>query len=332
MKEALYYEKTAGGDTACSLCPHNCRIKEGKRGICGVRENRGGVLYSLVYSRPCATHIDPIEKKPLYHFLPGSRSFSIGTAGCNLQCMHCQNWDLSRAKPENIPCPVVETDEIIRLAESHGCASISYTYNEPSVNFEYILETSQKARKKNIKNVMVTNGYISPEPLKDLYRYIDAANVDLKGFNDDFYKKICRAKLEPVLHTLSALPSMGVWIEITNLIIPGNNDSPDEIRGMCRWIRDNVGTEYPIHFTAFHPDYKMLDAPPTPMSILQQAREIALDEGIRYVYQGNVRAETPTACPSCGSVLIRRTVFHVDENRIVEGKCTCGAAIPGIWT
>jgi len=290
------------------------------------------MLISLVYARPCATHIDPIEKKPLYHFLPGSRSFSIGTAGCNLQCMHCQNWNLSRSRPENIPCPVVETDEIVRMAAAHTCASISYTYNEPGMNFEYVLETSQKAHEAGIKNIMVTNGYLSPEPLKDLYRFIDAANVDLKSFNDEFYKKICKARLEPVLQTIESLHKMNVWIEITTLIIPGHNDDAGEIKNMCEWIKTTIGTEYPLHFSAFHPDYKLQDAVPTPVSTLSMARNIALDTGLRYVYLGNVRTETPTVCPACGRILVSRTVFSVTENNIVDGKCTCGASIAGVWS
>ncbi len=331
MKEALFYRKIDGQKVECHLCPHTCRISEGKRGICGVRENRDGVLISLVYARPCATHIDPIEKKPLYHFLPGSKSFSIGTAGCNLQCMHCQNWNLSRARPESIPCPVVDSDELIKMAISYKCASIAYTYNEPSMNFEYVLETAQKARARNIKNIMVTNGYISPEPLKELYRYIDAANVDLKGFRDEFYKKICKARLEPVLTTLKELHAMGVWLEITNLIIPGYNDGPDEITELCGWIRDTLGTQYPLHFSAFHPDYKLLDAAPTPAGTLARAREIAVSAGLKYVYLGNVRVETPTTCPHCGRTLVSRTVFQVTENKIIKGKCPCGETIAGVW-
>ncbi len=331
MHEALHYEKLENGRVKCALCPHNCSIGEGKRGTCGVRENKKGTLVSLVYSKPCAMHVDPIEKKPLYHFLPGSRSFSIGTAGCNLQCMHCQNWNLSRTKPESIACPVIDPDEITAMASKYGCASISYTYNEPSMNYEFVLETARKAHGKGIRNVMVTNGYISPGPLEELYAHIDAANVDLKAFSDDFYRKICKGRLEPVLQTLKKLSSMDVWVEITNLLIPRHNDGSDEIERMCRWIMENLGADHPVHFSAFHPDYKLTDVPSTPVSTLMRAREIALKAGLAYVYLGNVRSETPTACPRCGSVLISRTIFEVNENRITGGRCACGNEIPGVW-
>lgn len=331
MKEALYYIKRDGDTVQCELCPHNCIIKEGKSGICNARQNNGGILYSLIYKKPCAVHVDPIEKKPLYHFLPGSRSFSIGTVGCNLRCMHCQNWELSTSSPGDVFCNTLSSDDCVKLATQYECQSISYTYNEPSINFEYVLETAQKAHASGIKNVMVTNGFINEKPLRQLYQYIDAANVDLKAFDDEFYKKICKARLEPVLKTLTILKEMNVWIEVTNLVIPTHNDSTELIQKLVEWFVKNLGNDVPLHFTAFYPAHKMTNVPPTPLRVLKNAYDIAYKAGIHYIYLGNVRESSVTRCPSCGRDLIVRSGFNVMRTNLHDGKCICGATIPGVW-
>ena len=333
MKEALHYTVRDDGKVQCRLCPHHCVLSDGKRGICRVRENRGGKLYSLVYEMPCAIHVDPIEKKPLYHFLPGSLSMSVGTAGCNMTCMHCQNWELSNSDPEKIPCSRLDTDTLVSRSREQDCRSIAYTYNEPGINYEYVLEASKKARDNGLKNVLVTNGYLEIDPGKQLYPFIDAANVDLKGFNDSFYRKICGAKLQPVLDTLKLLKEMNVWIEVTTLVIPGYNDSDEEIEKMCKWIVENLGKEYPLHFSAYYPAHKLQDAPPTPIGTLERARDIAVDEGIRYVYLGNVRTPAVTMCPSCGEEVLSRNIFRMSANKLDDGKCNnCGTTLPGVWS
>jgi len=331
MKEALYYTKHGEDAVQCVLCPHNCIIKEGKSGICNARQNTGGKLYSLIYEKPCATHVDPIEKKPLYHFLPGSRSFSLGTVGCNLKCMHCQNWELSTSSPNDVYCHTLTADDCVKLAIQYECQSISYTYNEPSINIEYVLETAVKAHDKGIKNVMVTNGFINEEPLRDLYRHIDAANVDLKAFDDDFYKKICKARLEPVLKTLTILKEMNVWIEVTNLVIPTHNDDVTMIQKLVDWFVHNLGTDVPLHFTAFYPAHKLTNVPPTPLRVLKQAYDIAYKAGIKFIYLGNVRERSVTRCPSCGRDLVVRSGFNVMRTNLHDGKCICQTAIPGVW-
>lgn len=331
MKEALHYAKIEDQKVRCLLCPHECVISSGNTGICGVRENREGTLYSLVYARPCAVHTDPIEKKPLYHFLPGSRSLSIGTTGCNMQCKHCQNWSLSRAKPGEVDSTMLGPGEAVKYARISDCTSISYTYNEPGINYEYVHDTAMLARSNKLKNVMVTNGYMSKAPLMELYKHIDAANIDLKGFSEDFYRKICGASLEPVLESIKAVKELGVWIEITNLVIPGYNDDPGDIRKLCRWVAENAGAGTPLHFTAFFPTYKLKDAPHTPQSTLIRAGDIAREEGLNFIYTGNIRADNFTECPICGAILISRGVTGVIQNNIINGKCSCGNDVPGVW-
>lgn len=331
MKEAQYYHLHGEDSVQCVLCPHNCIIKEGKTGICGVRQNKDGTLYSLIYEKPCAVHVDPIEKKPLYHFMPGSKSYSLGTVGCNLKCMHCQNWELSTSLPGEVFCNTLTSDDCVKLALQYECASISYTYNEPGINFEYVLETAIKAHEKGIKNVMVTNGYINEEPLRELYQHIDAANVDLKAFDDDFYKTVCKARLQPVLKTLTILKEMNVWIEVTNLVIPTYNDDSASIQKLVDWFVEHLGTQTPLHFTAFHPSHRMTGVPPTSLRLLKNAYDIAYRSGIHYIYLGNIRERSITRCPSCGRDLIIRSGFHVMRTNLHDGKCICGEAIPGVW-
>lgn len=330
MKEALYYKKHKEG-VRCCLCPHNCIIPEGKRGNCCVRENTGSKLYSLVYGKACSLAIDPIEKKPLYHFLPGHSSFSMATVGCNLHCLHCQNSAISQSK--SIVGKEVAPEEIVKLAIAEGCKSISYTYTEPTVYYEYALETAKIARKQGIKNVMVSNGFINEKPLKEFCRYLDAANIDLKGFTDEFYKKTCFARLDPILDSLRIFYEKKVWLEITNLIIPGLNDDTKDIKKMCNWIKDNLGTDVPLHFSRFFPNYRLTNLGPTPPESLVKARDISKNVGINYTYIGNIFIDGAdnTYCPKCGNLLIEREGFNVLQNNILAGKCRCGQTIAGVF-
>jgi pyruvate formate lyase activating enzyme len=332
MKEALYYKKLADEKVNCTLCPKNCIIAEGKYGFCNARKNIEGKLYSAVYGNPSSMCIDPIEKKPLYHFLPGSTSLSIGTFGCNLSCKHCQNWTIARAKPPE-SFEEATPEVLVEQAVDQGCASISYTYNEPAIFFEYVLDTAKLARKKGLRNVIVTNGFINEKPLKEWATVIDAANVDLKAFNEKFYSEICLAKLQPVLKTLKIISKTKMWFEITNLIIPTKNDDFNEIKKMCGWIKANIGTEKPLHFTAFYPCYKMMGVPPTSPETLKKARKIALGIGIKYVYTGNVTADegSHTYCPKCKQPVIQRSYFSIISNEIKNSKCPCGEKVAGVW-
>ena len=335
LKEASYYETLAGGRVKCHLCPRECALDEGQRGICGVRVNLGGRLRSMVYARPVSIHIDPVEKKPLFHMLPGSRALSVATVGCNLGCIFCQNYEISQALPEEVRRYRVGPEKLVEAAVKRKCEGIAYTYTEPTVFFEYMRDTARLASKKGIKNYWITCGQIQAEPLKELCTYIDAANVDLKGFRDTFYVKYCNARLAPVLRSLKILDKQGVHVEVTNLVIPGANDDPEMIRSMCRWIVHELGADTPVHFSRFHPAYKMTRTPATPLDTLKTARSIAGEEGLHYVYIGNVRMKgaEDTICPECGKTVIERTGFFVHANHIKNGKCeTCGAPVAGVWT
>lgn len=333
LKECMFYEKLKDNKIQCHLCPRHCMIEEGKRGNCNVRENQKGRLYSLVYAKPCAIAIDPIEKKPLYHFMPGSSVYSIGTAGCNLHCKFCQNWTTSQAAPEEVTSMTITPKQVIEEAEYQGCHAIAYTYNEPIIFYEYVLDCAKLAKKKGIKNIIVCNGFINPEPLEEWCKYIDAANIDLKAFTDKFYKEVTGAWIKPVLESLKTIKKQGVWLEITNLIIPTLNDKPAEIKKMCKWIKENIGTTTPLHFTAFYPCYKLIDIKPTPKATLIKAKSIADKEGLKYVYIGNVPAEkeSNTYCPKCGNLLLERGWFNITQNNIKKGKCSCGHEAEGIW-
>jgi pyruvate formate lyase activating enzyme len=334
MKEALYYKALKNKIVQCFICPRKCIIKEGERGFCKSRENRNGKLYSLVYAIPCSVNVDPIEKKPLFHFLPGTTAYSVGTSGCNLRCKFCQNWQISQAMPEDVPFIDLKPEKVVEEAIANGCKSIAYTYTEPTIFYEYMLDTAKLAKKKGIKNVYVSNGFINEEPLKELCRYIDAANIDLKGFSDDFYRQITGAWLQPVLDTLKTLKKEGVWIEITNLIIPTLNDDAAMIRKMCLWIKGQLGDDIPLHFSRFFPDYKLMDLPPTSPETLIKAKEIAEKAGLKYIYIGNLKTEKDeqTKCPKCGKVLVNREWFRATENNIKNGSCySCGEKIEGVW-
>jgi pyruvate formate lyase activating enzyme len=334
MKEALFYKKLGDEMVECGLCSHGCRIQDSQRGICGVRENRKGTLSSLVYGKVIARAVDPIEKKPLFHFLPGSRSYSVATVGCNFGCGNCQNFEISQMPKDRktIIGEEVSPEEIVLAAKRKNCESIAYTYTEPVIFFEYAYDTAKLAKKEGIKNVFVTNGYISEEALVEIKPYLDAANIDLKGFSDEVYRKNCGARLNPVLDSIRLHKSLGIWIEITTLVIPTLNDSEKELRKIAEFVRE-VGEEIPWHVSRFHPMYKLLDLAPTPVTTLHRAREIGLEAGLRYVYEGNVLGEAGenTYCHKCGKQLIRRYGHQIMENRIENSACYyCSARIDGV--
>jgi len=309
-------------------------VAKGKRGICRVRENREGKYYSLVYGNPCAVHLDPIEKKPFFHVLPNTTSFSLATAGCNFQCKFCQNWEISQASPEDVYSFEVPPDLMVKRAKEAGAHSIAYTYVEPTIFYEYMLDICQLAKKADLLNVTHSNGFINPEPLRNLCKVLDAANIDLKGFSENFYHELCNGELTPVLETLRTLKKEKVHVEITNLIIPTKNDEMSEIKEMCLWIKRELGADTPIHFSRFHPLYKLKTLPPTPVSTLDKARAAALSAGLEYVYVGNVPGHEGenTFCPKCKKMIIQRTGYMVGEINVKDGKCKyCGKPIPGIW-
>lgn len=335
LAEARYYRKLEGKRVQCILCPHGCEVTEGERGECGVRENIGGTYYSLNYGRPCAQHVDPVEKKPLFHVFPGVRVFSIAAVGCNLNCLFCQNWQISQADPEEVAYEEVSADEIVKRAMDKGCPLIAYTYSEPTVFFEYMLEIAKKAHEKGIINTCHSNGFINPEPLSELYRYIDAANIDLKGFTSEYYSGMCGGALEPVLESLKAIVKKGVHLELTNLMVPTKNDKMETVRNMVKWIKGELGPDVPVHFSRFYPRYKLRNLPPTPVETLERAREVALEEGLHFVYIGNVppghEAEN-TYCPHCHKLLVERRGYVVKKNVIQGGECPdCKKPIPGRW-
>jgi pyruvate formate lyase activating enzyme len=335
MKEAYLYEKDSKGKVRCLLCNHRCLISDGKRGICCVRDNSKGILYSLVYEKLVSANVDPIEKKPFFHFLPGSKAFSIATVGCNFQCLHCQNHEISQLpnNTENITGKEVSCEEIVAMAQKYNCDSISYTYTEPTVFFEYAYDTAKIAHAKGLKNNFVTNGYMTAEALDMIAPYLDGANVDLKAFSEEFYKTICGAKLKPVLESIAKMHDLGIWVEVTTLIIPTLNDAEEELRKIAHFIR-SLSPEIPWHVSAFYPTYKMLDKPRTSAETIRRAREIGLEEGLKYVYTGNIPGEEGenTACPNCNKVLIKRWGYQIAENSVTEGTCPqCGTPIAGVW-
>jgi pyruvate formate lyase activating enzyme len=338
VQEARWWEPEPGNKVHCYLCPRHCHIGEGQAGFCFIRANEGGKLYSLGYAHPAALQIDPIEKKPLNHFLPGTRVFSMGTAGCNMGCFFCQNWDISKSRADQVRSSYVPPEDVVMLAIRNGCPSIAFTYNEPTIWGEYVIDICQAAKEHGIKTVMVSNGYVTREAFHDIYDHIDAANIDLKGFTENFYGRITLTHLAPVLETLKWLKNeTNVWFEVTNLIIPTLNDAPNETRALAEWILENLGRDVPLHFTAFHPDFKLRDKPRTPPETLHAARRAALDAGLHYVYEGNIHTHgddggAHTACPACRTILIRRSWHDVELNRLNNGRCPkCGLAIPGRW-
>jgi pyruvate formate lyase activating enzyme len=334
-KEAMLYRTSEGQKVTCFLCRHNCEIAPSKYGICGVRQNREGKLYTLVYGETIAAHVDPIEKKPLYHFLPGTISFSIATIGCNFRCPFCQNWQISqmsKRKDSGIAGQELLPQEVVHAAKKHGCQSISYTYTEPTIFFEYAYDTAKLARKDGLANVFVTNGYMSREALETIKPYLDACNVDLKAFSEDFYREMCGAHLQPVLDLIRQIKDLDIWIEITTLIIPGQNDSEEELTQIARFISE-IDPDIPWHISRFHPDYKYSDSSATPLDTLRLAYTIGKKEGLHYIYIGNVIGESEgTVCPSCQRTLIDRRGFYISDNKVRDGKCPfCGHVIAGIF-
>ena len=335
IKEAMLYEPLDGGKAGCILCAHRCRILPGKFGLCGVRENRDGRLMTHVYGEVIAAHVDPIEKKPFFHFLPGTTSFSIATVGCNFRCPFCQNWEISQASKQDqaglvgTPLP---PESAVRTALDRGCRSISYTYTEPTVFFEYAYDTSVLAKKAGLANTFVTNGFMTPEALEIIHPCLDAANVDLKAFSEETYKKVCKAELEPVLESIRRMKKLGIWVEITTLVVPGLNDSDQELGDLAKFI-SSVSKDIPWHISRFHPDYQYADVRPTPMSTLERALQLGITAGLKYVYVGNVMDEGDvTYCSSCQSALIQRRGFSVEANRVKEGKCpNCGTPVAGVF-
>ena len=358
VKEASHYFKL-GRNVQCKVCPNNCLLAPGDRSHCRNKVNHDGVLYTLVYGNPCTFHVDPVEKKPLFHFLPGSRTFSLATSGCIFRCLNCQNWEISQKKPEETkdprgqelrlrpPLPPSLTlnevarlslfpDDAVAVAEVLGCPSLAYTYSEPTAFYEYTLDTCKAARQRKLKNIVVSCGSIEERPARDLYQFVDAAHVDLKGFDQEVYQKLNSGKLQAILNTLKTLKELGVWFEIINLVVPTYTDNLQTIRRMCGWIAQELGPDRPLHFSRFHPEHKLAYLTPTPVATLLEARDAARAEGLHYVYIGNVPglagAET-TFCPNCKKPVVQRDIFAVTALDLAAGKCRfCGAKIAGVWT
>ena len=335
FKEALFWDKLKGNTVQCRLCPRRCVIPEGRRGYCGVRVNHKGKLFTLAYNNPVAVAIDPIEKKPFFHVLPGTGALSIAVAGCNLRCIFCQNRNISQETPDKTVNYNITPQEIVNLAKKYKVPSIVFTYTEPTIFYEYMLDIAKLAKKSGLHVGMHTCGYINPEPLKKLLKYMDFVDVDLKSFSDKFYQELGNgAHLAPILQTLKVIKESGTHLEITTLVIPGKNDSEKEIRAMCAWIKNNLGADTPLSFSRFFPQFKLKNIPPTPIETLKKAYSIAKEVGLKYVYIGNVPGikEESTFCPHCGKVLIKRFGYSILENNIVGGKCKfCGTKIKGVW-
>jgi len=332
-KLAMYQDETARG-IMCRICPNECVLKEGELSKCNNRKVHNSKLYTLAYGNPCTAAVDPVEKKPLYHFLPGSRAYSIATAGCNLVCLNCQNWAISQTSPDKTRNYDIPPVQVVAESIKNNCASIAYTYSEPVTFYEYVFDTATLARKAGVKNIMKSNGYINPEPLKNLCGVIDAANIDLKAFTESTYLKLTGGKLQPVLDTLKVYRDMGVWLEITNLIVPTWTDNQDDIANMCKWLGENGFKNTPIHFDRFYPMYKLEQLAPTPVDVLNNAVRLAEGEGLNYVYTGNMpgNEKSDTICPSCKSVVVARQGYRITVNNITNGKCNkCGSKIDGVW-
>ena len=358
VREGSHYLKL-GRNVQCKVCPNNCILAPGDRSHCRNKINRDGTLYTLVYGNPCTFHVDPVEKKPLYHFMPGSKTFSLATSGCVFRCLNCQNWEISQKKPEETkdprgdelrfrpPLPASLTldqmsrlslfpEDVVAVTEALSCPSISYTYSEPTAFYEYTLDTCKTARARNLKNIVVSCGSIEERPARDLYQFVDAAHVDLKGFDQDIYQKLNAGKLQAILNTIKTLKSLGVWFEIINLVVPTYTDNPDTIRRMCGWIVKELGPDQPLHFSRFQPQHKLAHLTPTPVETLVKARDAARAEGLRYVYIGNVpglEGAGTTWCPSCKKAVVERDIFAVTALNIAAGKCHfCGTKIAGVWS
>ena len=333
-REAMHYKKLEEGRVECEICPRACKVAPKERGYCGVRENVDGSYRTLVYGRACSAHVDPIEKKPLFHVLPGTQAFSIATAGCNIECKFCQNWEISQFRPEQVRSMHLPPEKLVRHAREEGIESIAFTYTEPVIFYEYMLDTARLAKEEGVKSVMISNGYINEKPMAELCEHLSAVKIDLKAFTEKFYVESCSGKLEPVLNTLRLLSKKKMWYEIVVLLVTTLNDSEDEITRMCAWIHDELGPDVPIHFSRFYPTYKVKNLPPTPISTLTRAWEIAIGAGLNFAYVGNVPGHEgeSTYCPDCKKMLVQRIGYRIARVAITEGKCAyCGRPIPGVW-
>jgi pyruvate formate lyase activating enzyme len=334
-RPARFYTKLENDIVECQLCPRKCRVSDLERGYCGVRENIGGEYHTLVHSRVCSANIDPIEKKPFFHFLPGTLAFSVATAGCNLNCKFCQNWSISQFRPEDVASFKLTPEDCVLSARKNECVSLAYTYSEPTIFYEYMSDCAAAGRKSGLRSVVVSAGYIQKEPLGQLLPLVDAIKIDLKAFDDRYYRDICRGELKPVLETLVKIKESGKWLEIVYLMVPSLNDKKEDIAALSIWIKNNLGPDVPIHFTRFHPMYLLQNLPITPLGSLEQAYNISREKGLNYVYIGNVNGhdKEKTYCHSCGKLLIDRQGFEISVNVIKLGRCPyCENLIPGIWS
>ena len=332
--EARYYKKLEHKKVLCELCPKECRVDDLERGFCGVRENRGGTYYTLVHSKPCTIHIDPVEKKPLFHFIPGSQAFSFATVGCNMDCKFCQNWQISQIRPEQAQNFKLAPEQLVDLAVKKKCPIIASTYTEPVVFAEYVLDIARAGKARGVKSVMISNGYIKEKPMEDLIEVLDAVKIDFKAYTETFYRDVCVGSLKPVLDILKLLDRKGIWYELVYLVIPTLNDSEKEIREMAAWMTSNLKPHVPVHFSRFHPQYRLKNLPPTPVSTIERAREITMKAGMNYVYVGNVPGHPGenTYCPGCGKVVIRRTGYRILEKKLKGNRCAhCGGIIAGVF-
>ncbi len=331
---AAHWTREKDKTVRCGLCPRSCFIREGSRGHCLVRENRGGELTTLVYGNPCSINNDPIEKKPFFHVLPGRNAFSIATVGCNIHCLFCQNWEISQFRPDQVDTAAMTPDEVVEEALRRKTSAIAFTYSEPNVWFEYMRDICIAAKGTPLKRVLVSNGYINEKPQAELLGLLDAVKIDFKSFSESFYTETCGGHLKPVLDSLERIKKSGIWLEMVVLVIPTLNDNERELTAMAKWVMQKLGPDVPLHFTRFHPMYKLENLPPTPIATLEKARNIAMKEGIHFVYAGNVPGHPGenTYCPSCKTMLIERDGYTIIRNQIKDGKCArCGAAVPGVW-
>ena len=333
LHEASWYESLAGGLVRCRLCPNSCRLPEGQIGLCRVRKNVGGKLYSLSYGQLAAVHVDPIEKKPFFHVLPGEQAFSLATPGCNMRCLFCQNWEISQSFPWEVATTATTPEAVVEAALRSGAKAIAFTYSEPTIFYEYMRDIAKLAKAKGLKTLVVSNGYIAPEPLRALLPYIDAYKVDFKAFDPKFYADFTGGSRDHVLQTMKIVRESGVWLEIVNLLVPGQNDGEEEIRQLARWVKENLGDDVPLHFSRFQPQYKLLNLPPTPIDAVVRAREIARAEGLKFVYTGNVPAAAgdSTYSPKTGRIVIERKGYFVVRNELADGVAPDGEILPGIW-